>query len=161
MRQSILILALLTLPTIALTAPGCASFKSPTFQAVAQRLPQEGTRVVVYEVDSRKSGPAENEAVGWLLGKGLTVIERGSIQQILDEQRYSLTYGSEASILRAGHMLGATEAVFIWANLSDVYVKGVDIESGQVLWAVNGKYPQVCASTSQMFGCSTTASRTI
>ena len=35
---------------------------TPTFQAVSQRLPSEGTRVVAYEVDRPKAGPAENEA---------------------------------------------------------------------------------------------------
>jgi hypothetical protein len=68
-----------------------------------------------------------------LLAKGLTVIERGSIERIIEEQRFSLTYGSEASILRAEHMLGASEAVFIWTNLSDAYLKGVEIETGRVL----------------------------
>lgn len=145
MIKPCLVLVLLLLST------ACAS--PPTFQAVAQRLPQEGTRVVVvYEVDSRKGGPAENEAVGWLLGKGMTVIERGSIERIIEEQRFSLTYSSEASILKAGHLLGASEAVFIWTNLSDAYLKGVEIETGRVLWAVRGKYDQVCARTSEWRG---------
>ena len=76
--------------------------------------------------------------------KGLTVIERGSIERIFEEQRFTLSHGSESSMLRAGHLLGAAQAVFISSGLSDIYLKGVDVESGQVLWAVNGKYPYSC-----------------
>ena len=143
MIKPCLVLLLLLLPPVS-GLTGCASLKSPTFQPVAQRLPQEGTRIVVYEVDSRKGGLAENEAVGWLMQKGLTVIERGSIERIFEEQRFTLSHGSESSILRAGHLLGAAQAVFISSGLSDIYLKGVDVESGQVLWAVNGKYPYSC-----------------
>src|SRR6476659_8696428 len=89
---------------------GCAN--SPTFRAVAQRLPEPGTTMAVFDLDASSRGSQhESEAVGWLLENGMIVIERSSVHRILDEQRFALIH-NESSLLRAGSLLGATEVLF-------------------------------------------------
>lgn len=76
---------------------GCAggrvpSYEEPIFNAVAQRLPQRGTHVLVYEVHSGPPGMSsyESEAVTWFLQRGLVVVERSGIDRILSEQQFTL-----------------------------------------------------------------------
>jgi hypothetical protein len=88
---------------------------TPTFQAVSQRLPSEGPE----SWSTKWIGPklVRQRTKRWAgYSEGLTVIERGSIEPIIEEQQFSLMHGSEASILRAGHLLGAMEAVLIWSK---------------------------------------------
>jgi hypothetical protein len=137
---------------------GCASGRVPSyeetiFNAVAQRLPQPGTHVLVYEVHSGPPGMSsyETEAVTWLLQRGLVVVERSGIDRILNEQRFTLG-NSEASVLRAGHLIGAAEVVFIQSWGNGVNLRSVEVESGRILWSVGGSYQYHCTSTSQWSG---------
>ena len=97
-----------------LLLPACASRRR--FRPSSQRLPSEGTRDVAYEVDRPKAGPAENEAGAGYSGRASRSSNRGSIERIIEEQQFSLMHGSEASILRAGHLFAELEAVLIWSK---------------------------------------------
>lgn len=81
----------------------------------------------------------------WLLAGHARVVERATVQRLLDEQRFQLQHSADqdADLLRVGHMAGATQILFIqistegysdWPVSMTVSLRSVDVASGQVQW---------------------------
>ena len=79
-------------------------------------LPAENSRIVVWGTHPSVT----NMAITWLQKRGLTVVERARLKQILDEQTIRLTHtpDDEAQVLRVGKLLGADMVVFVDASAS-------------------------------------------
>lgn len=144
---------------------GCASNKIyPITDGFHHTLPQPNTRIVIWGNDPVVTGTATT----WLQKRGLRVVERARLMQIFEEQRIRLTHtpDDEAPILRVGKILGAGVVIFIDGSATagvqssysvsrygggggsqSVYsdavsIRGVDVESSEVLWTGNARYPQ-------------------
>lgn len=135
-------------------------------------LPKPGRRVVIWGGHSAATGTAIN----WLQRQGLHVVERVQIQKVFDEQRIQLTHtpDDEAQVLRAGKLLGADAVAFLdtpvtggsrtvggsfvygnagGSNLdsasvfsTSTWIRGVSIETGEVLWSATARYPESMAN---------------
>lgn len=104
-----------------------------------------------------------------ILRAGAQLVERTQLQRLLDEQQIRLIHGAEydADVLRVGRLAGAHLVVFVDTtvtpetstrggvvsgygggfNASTLYhvsvnVRGVDIETGQVVWMGKAWYPR-------------------
>ena len=99
---------------------------------------------------------------------GLRLVERSRLQQVFDEQKIRLTHSmdDDAQILKVGKILGAGSIVFVDVENSSsqlgqafvyqyagssrsetvtnasVSVRGVNVESGEVMWTGTAHYPQ-------------------
>lgn len=157
-------LRLLTVLFFILCASGCASGIMPVSNGSQSDLPEAGTSAVVW---GNHSG-AVGQTVTLLQQAGLRIVERARLRQIIDEQKIILTHTSEdeAQLLQVGKILGADSIVFVEATLSSsqmsrafvnqygagsrsetvtnasVSVRGVDVESGEVMWNGMAYYPQ-------------------
>ena len=125
-------------------------------------LPKRNSRLVVWGEQPSITGAATT----WLQKRGLTIVERARLKQVLDEQMIRLTHTAddEANLLKAGKLLGAEIVVFMesaqTAGLASsfnvnqyggggssttthsaaVFVRAVNIESGEVVWSGNARY---------------------
>jgi curli biogenesis system outer membrane secretion channel CsgG len=107
----------------------------------------------------------------WLQKRGLAIVERARLQEVLNEQMIRLTHTSDddAALLRVGRLLGADLIVFVEAgstksvaSSSEMYVgayggygesssvpvhssvvnvRAVDIQTGEVVWSGTARYP--------------------
>ena len=153
---------LLTALFFILWVPGCAIV--PTSNGSQSDLPASGSTVVVW---GQHKG-AVGETVTLLQQWGLRIVERSRLQQVFDEQKVRLTYSTDddAQILKVGKILGAGSIVFVETETSSsqttqasvnqyggdfsserltnasVSVRGVNVESGEVMWTGTAHYPR-------------------
>ena len=91
--------------------------------------------------------PVVAAATTWLLQRGLIVIEQSKLQPILAEASPSeLPVGKDATVLKAAKSLGVKLVVFITQSgdvrAPIVTVRGVDVETAQILWSGSARYPE-------------------
>jgi len=93
---------------------------------------------------------------GLFLHLGHTVVERNRLEQVFQEQKVRLRHSldNEVDVLRVGRLVGATQVVFVdvhpqtdarWsaeAQPASVAVRGVAVESGEILWSGTTRYLQ-------------------
>jgi hypothetical protein len=154
----------LTALLIMLWVPGCAGNIMPISNGSQSDFPEPGSTAVVW---GQHKG-AVGEAVTILQKTGLRIVERSRLQQVFDEQKIRLTYSTDddAQILKVGKILGAGSIVFVETETSSsqtsqafigqygggsrsetvtsasVSVRGVNVESGEVMWTGTAHYPQ-------------------
>lgn len=135
----------------------------PITDGFHHRLPQPNTRIVIWSNTSAVTGTATT----WLQKRGLRIVERARLLQLFEEQHIRLTHTSddEGPILRVGKILGAGIVVFAdgsaTAGVASSYsvnaygggggsqsiysgavsIRGVDVETSEVLWSGNARYP--------------------
>lgn len=133
---------------------GCGAY--PVTDGFQKALPQRQARIVVWG-----GNPMANAAVTtWLQKLGLTIIERTRLQQLLSEQRVVLTNTpyDDVQILRVGKLLGLDHIVYVDVSavemgaikplfnppittyLASVSVRGVQVETGEVVWSGTARY---------------------
>jgi hypothetical protein len=85
---------------------------------------------------------ANSAATIWLQKRGLSVLERSQLDQILAEQQLRLVRSSddEAMLLHVGRLAGASQIVFIDTTSSAVSIRAVDLESGKIGWTGSAHY---------------------
>lgn len=154
----------LTALLIMLWVPGCAGNIMPISNGSQSDLPEPGSTAVVW---GQHKG-AVGESVTILQNMGLRIVERSRLQQVFDEQKIRLTYSTDddAQILKVGKIIGADSIVFIETETSSsqtsgafinqyggsshsetvtnasVSVRGVNVQSGEVMWTGTAHYPQ-------------------
>ena len=154
----------LTVLLIVLCVPGCARTIMPISNGSLSDFPEPGSTAVVW--GQHKS--AVGETVTILQKMGLRIVERSRLQQVFDEQKLRLTHSADddAQILKVGKILGAGSIVFVETETSSsqtsrafvnqygggsrsetvtnasVSARGVDVESGVVMWTGTAHYPQ-------------------
>jgi PDZ domain/Curli production assembly/transport component CsgG len=157
-------LLLLTALVFILWIPGCAGSIKPISNGSQSDLPESGSTAIVW---GQHKG-AVGEAVTLLQRWGLRIVERSRLQQVFDEQKIRLTYSSDddAQILKVGKILGSDSIVFVETETSSsqtsqafvnqygggsrsetvtnasVAVRGVNVETDEVMWTENAHYPQ-------------------
>lgn len=144
---------------------GCSLLPTyPITDGFHNSLPQPDTRIVIWGNHPAVTGTATT----WLQKRGLRVVERARLLQLFEEQHIRLTYtpDDEGPILRIGKILGAGMVVFtdgsatasVRSNYSvnayggdggsqtvysgAVSIRGVDVETSEVLWSGNARYPR-------------------
>lgn len=135
----------------------------PQTEGYHHKLPMAGSRVVVWTDEGR----VPLIAVTWLHRRGLILIEPAKLQQLLGTETGSLTLHEEARLLQAGKLLNATTLILLDSTvgtggahdpMSDggkggtgrnklygdgsVTVRGVDIESGELIFMGHAEYPE-------------------
>ncbi len=140
----------------------------PITDGFHQALPKPGGRIVVWGGHPAATGTAIN----WLQRQGLRIVERAQLQKVFDEQSIRLTHtpDDEAHVLRVGKLVGADAVAFLDTPItggnrttgggfayggiggssmdsSSVYstsawIRGVSIETGEVLWSATARYEQ-------------------
>ncbi len=137
----------------------------PITDGFHKSLPAKNNRIVVWGTHPSVT----NMAITWLQKRGLTVVERARLKQVLDEQTVRLTHtqDDEAQVLKVGKLLGADMVVFLDASASQgtqanmnfsmfggaganvqglytpsVSVRGVDVETSEVTWTGHARYAQ-------------------
>ena len=85
---------------------------------------------------------ANRVATTWLQKRGLSVLERSQLDQILAEQQLRLVRSSDddAMLLHVGRIAGASQIVFIDTTSSAVSIRAVDLESGKIGWTGRAHY---------------------
>jgi len=85
---------------------------------------------------------ANSMATIWLQKRGLLVLERSQLDQILAEQQLRLVRSSddEAMLLHVGRIAGASQIIFIDTTSSTVSIRAVDLESGKIRWTGSAHY---------------------
>jgi len=88
---------------------------------------------------------ANSMATIWLQKRGLLVLERSQLDQILAEQQLRLVRSSddEAMLLHVGRIAGASQIIFIDTTSSTVSIRAVDLESGKIRWTGSAHYRDV------------------
>ena len=149
---------------------GCGLFRTyPVTDGFHHSLPEKETRIVIWG----SSAPVTGTATTWLQKQGLRVVERAKLLQLFEEQRIRLTHTAddEGPILRVGKLLGAQTVVFTDASVSSgvvsnyrvdasggsggsvpvnsaaVSIRGVDVETSEVLWSGIARYPKQMAGS--------------
>ena len=152
---------------------GCALMpRSPiyaTTDGFHHTLPQPNTRIVIWGNSSAVTGTATT----WLQKRGLRIVERARLLQLFEEQHIRLTHtvDDEGPILSVGKILGAGIVVFTdgsaTAGVASNYnvnaygggggsqsiyseavsIRGVDVETSEVLWSGNARYPEQTAGS--------------
>ena len=99
----------------------------------------EGSETIVV-VGSNST--ANSVATIWLQKRGLSVLERSQLDQILAEQQLRLVRSSDddAMLLHVGRIAGASQIVFIDTTSSAVSIRAVDLESGKIGWTGSAHY---------------------
>jgi hypothetical protein len=101
-----------------------------------------------------------NSIIGWMQGRGDTVIERAHLEDILNEQKIRLmhTPDDNADILRVSRLIGADSVIFAEVSVKpasqyggagslgnayhvSVAVRNVAAETGEMLWSGAAHYP--------------------
>lgn len=123
-----------------ISTPPVVPAPSTVIKVVAQQLPDKGTRVIVWDVANPHPGSsaAAQATIFEMLAKEMIVTERAEIERLLHVQRFSLTHGAEDSILRVGRLMNAQQVVFVRQETAHVHLRGVDAESGRILWTGEG-----------------------
>jgi len=122
---------------------GCASVAQPLTEGFHRELPPPHTIAVVW--GSQPTVVAA--ATTWLLQQGLIVIEQSKLQEILAEAPHpEMPVAKDATVLKAAKGLGAKIVVFITQSgdvrAPIVAVRGVDVETTQILWSGSAHYPE-------------------
>ena len=119
------VMALSFLLTGCLSTPSVPPVPSTIVKVVAQRLPERGTRVIVWDVahPRRDASEAAQAAIFELLGKEMIVTERAEIERLLHIQKFSLTHGAEDTILRVGRLMNAQQIVKDYPYLEEEDVR--------------------------------------
>jgi len=127
----------------------------PTFGASERRISRKRDSVPITDGVHTRLSPAtativvvgnnysaNNAAITWLQKRGIAIVERTHLDQILSEQQFRLTHSSddEGMLLRAGRLLGASEMVFVETSPTSVSLRSVDLESGKIGWTGNAHY---------------------
>lgn len=156
-------LLLLTALFLVLWVPGCAGPMRPISNGSQSDLPDSRSTIVVW---GQHKG-AVGETVTTLQQMSLKIVERSRLQQVFDEQKIRLTYSTDddAQLLKVGKIIGAGSIVFVETETSSsqtsrafvnqygggalsetvtnasVSVRGVNVESGEVMWTGTAHYP--------------------
>jgi hypothetical protein len=159
-------LMVVALPAFVLSS-GCGILPTgqyPTTDGFHHSLPPTNTRIVIWGNSPIVTGTATT----WLQKRGLRVVERAKLLQLFEEQRIRLTHTAddEGPILRVGKLLGAGMVVFtdasvtsgvvsnysvnadgggggsVTVNSASVSIRGVDVETSEVVWNGTARYPQ-------------------
>ena len=154
----------LTVLLFQLWVSGCAGNIMPISDGSQSDIPNPGSTAVVW---GQHKG-AVGATVTILQKFGLRIIERARLQQVFDEQKIRLMHSTDddAQILKVGKILGAGSIVFVETETSSsqtsrafvnqdgggshsetvtnasVSVRGVNVESGEVMWTGTAHYPQ-------------------
>jgi len=157
-------LLLLTAVFFTFWVQGCAGKIMPISNGSQNDLPEPGSTAIVW---GQHKG-AVGETVTLLQRFGLRIVERSRLQQVFEEQKIRLTYSTDddAQILKIGKILGADSIVFVETETSSsqrsgafvnqyggaaqsetitnvsVAIRGVNVESGEVMWTGTSHYPQ-------------------
>ena len=85
---------------------------------------------------------ANSVATTWLQKRGLSVLERSQLDQLIAEQQIRLVRSSDddAMLLHVGRIAGASQIVFIDTTSSAVSIRAVDLESGKIGWTGSAHY---------------------
>ena len=85
---------------------------------------------------------ANRVATTWLQKRGMSVLERSQLDQILAEQQVRLVRSSDddAMLFHVGRIAGASQIVFIDTTSSTVSIRAVDLESGKIRWTGSAHY---------------------
>jgi hypothetical protein len=159
-KEAIGILQLAAAACVITALSGCAEIEADGFYTA---LPPPRTRVVVWG----EHPAAVSATMVWLQEKGLAIVERARLDQVLKEQAIQLTRtrDDQAQILRVGNLTGAELIVFIEAtgnssskasyigayggigSVKTVYqlgvsVRAVNLQTSEVLWAGNAHYSE-------------------
>jgi hypothetical protein len=136
------VIALSSLLTGCLSTPASSHNPPPVIKVVAQQLPEKGTRVIVWDVVKPLRGGGGSDAaqavIHDFLVKEMIVTERAEIERLLSVQKFSLVHGAEDTILRVGRLMNAQLVVFVKQEDGHVHLRGVDAESGRILWSGTG-----------------------
>lgn len=99
----------------------------------------EGNQTVVI-VGSNNT--ANSVATIWLQKRGLSVLERSQLDELLAEQQLRLVRSSDddAMLLHVGRIAGASQMVFIDTTSTTVSIRAVDLESGKIGWTGSAHY---------------------
>jgi hypothetical protein len=119
---------------------GCSAI--PVTDGFHGQLPSPGTNTIVWGDDLATVGTATT----WLHRRGLSVIERSSLQLGLEAESIQLnhTLKDEAAVLRTAKKMGVDEVVFV--DLAGdlrapmVTVRGVNVETAHVRWSGSARY---------------------
>ncbi len=147
---------------------GCAHGMKPVPSGQLTEMPYPGTRAIVWGSHTGATG----QAVTMLQKFGLRIVERSRLQQVFDEQklRMSNTSADEGHLMKIGKIVGAETIVFVDVQMgsdvvsqsstqmrglrfasgsktetmynTNVAVRAVNIESGEVLWSGSAHYPR-------------------
>ena len=122
---------------------GCAPVSLPLTEGFHTELPPPHTMALIW--GSHPTVVAA--ATTWLLQQGLIVIEQSKLQQILAEApNPEMPVGKDATVLKAAKSLGVKLVVFITQSgdvrAPIVTVRGVDVETTQILWSGSARYPE-------------------
>ena len=127
-------------------------------------LPTPGSTAIVWGQHRGAVGATTTLLQQW----GLRIVERSRLQQVFDEQQIRLTHSpdDDAQILTVGKILGADSIVFVETETSSsqssravispygggahtetvtnasVAVRGVNVETSEVIWSGTAHYPQ-------------------
>jgi hypothetical protein len=127
----------------------------PTFGASERRIKRERNSIPITDGFHTRLSPAgstivvmgsnidaNNAAITWLQKRGVSIVERTHLDQILAEQRRQLTYSSdeEGMLLQAGRILGASEIVFVETSPTSVSVRSVELANGKIGWTGRAHY---------------------
>jgi len=96
-------------------------------------LPSQGLRVVVWGSHPVAAATAST----WLQRRGLRIVERSRLTQILAEQKIVLTStrDEEADLLRVGKLAGAEQLIFVeTVGERSVSIRSVKLETAEVVW---------------------------
>ena len=110
----------------------------PVTDGYHSRMTERNETIVV--VGSNNT--ANSVATIWLQKRGLSVLERSQLDQILAEQQLRLVRSSDddAMLLHVGRIAGASQIVFIDTTSSAVSIRAVDLESGKIGWTGSAHY---------------------
>lgn len=144
----------------------------PITDGFRNSLPKPGQRMVIWGGHPAATG----SAINWLQRQGLRIVERAQLRKIFDEQHIQLTHtpDDEAQVLRVGKLLGADAVVFLdtpvtggnrtsggsfaYGNVgsssldsasvysTSAWIRGVSIETGEVLWSATARYQESFAN---------------
>jgi hypothetical protein len=143
---------------------GCAGSIKPISNGSQRSLPDPNTAMVVWGDHAGAVGQASL----LLQQYGFRVLERARLNQVFNEQSIRLTHTSDddAQILKVGKLVGAESIVFISTTTTSsqtsaafvnqygggsrsetvtnvsVSARGVDVQSGEVMWTGVAHYPQ-------------------
>jgi len=115
-----------------------SSQSSSEIQGAHIVVPKHGTRAVLWAPHpSQGSMVAYGAAMPWLQKRGFTLVERSYLNLVLREQKVRLTNTSEdeADLLQVGRLVGAEQIIFVHYAIGAVAVRGVNIQTGEVVWS--------------------------
>jgi hypothetical protein len=103
-----------------------------------RRLPTTQTKRILWRNDTEVG----YTATLWLQKFGLTVIERAQLQHLLEEQKIQLQYARDEDALNVGRLLGAKHIIYISAKDYSVALRGVDLETAEIMWIGTAKFSE-------------------